>query len=320
MKFQLVENAVKSVRFAAGRGSLIAKKYAPTAMIIGGTIGVVASCVIACKATLKVDEIMDEANDKLDKIEEARKTLPDEKYSFRDYNSDKFKLVCQTGGKLLRLYGPALALGSVSLACILGSHGIMVKRNQAMGAAYVALQKAYDEYQERVEKKYGKDEAFNLKNGIEQRVVESVAEDGTKTEQKHNYISSESISEYAKIFDETNVNFSKDPEANLVFLRSQQNWANDRLQSRGHMFLNEVYDMLGFPRTTAGQIVGWIYDPKNPNIDSVVDFGIYDDVYRSEAKRDFINNKQPAVLLDFNVDGPIFEKIENVYERRGQQF
>ena len=117
----------------------------------------------------------------------------------------------------------------------------------------------------------------------------------------------EGYSDYAKFFDEGCREWDKDPEYNLTFLKCQENYANDLLKSKGHLFLNEVYDMLGIPRTKAGQIVGWIYDEENPIGDNYVDFGIYD-VYK-EANRNFVNGYERNILLDFNVDGDILSKI-----------
>ena len=92
-----------------------------------------------------------------------------------------------------------------------------------------------------------------------------------------------------------------------MFLRAQQQYANDKLIAQGHLFLNEVYDMLGLPRTKAGAIVGWVYDDNNAVGDNFVDFGIYD-VHR-ETARDFVNGYERSILLDFNVDGVIYDLI-----------
>ena len=114
-------------------------------------------------------------------------------------------------------------------------------------------------------------------------------------------------SDYAKFFDVGNDNWQKDAEHNLWYLKQQQNWANDKLRSQGYLFLNDVYDLLGIPRTKAGQIVGWLYRPEDPSRDSYVDFGIYD--YTKEVNRDFVNGYERTILLDFNVDGPIYDLI-----------
>ena len=117
-----------------------------------------------------------------------------------------------------------------------------------------------------------------------------------ETEQK----TEKTVSQYARFFDETCPSWSKNSEANLMFLKLQQQFANDMLKARGVLYLNEVYAMLGIPRTKAGQVVGWKYDLENPSGDNYVDFGIFD-----EKNKSFVNGFERSILLDFNVDGII---------------
>lgn len=113
------------------------------------------------------------------------------------------------------------------------------------------------------------------------------------------------LSPYARFFDETCAAWTKDPESNKFFLLRQQEYANKKLKDRGYLFLNEVYDMLGIPRTKAGQRVGWVYEPEYPIGDNYVDFGIYDEVHN----RSFVNGYKNSVLLNFNVDGDILNRF-----------
>ncbi len=114
-------------------------------------------------------------------------------------------------------------------------------------------------------------------------------------------------SPYSIVFDDGNEGWDPDPERTKFFLIQQQNWANERLKAKGHLFLNEVYDMLGARRTKAGAQVGWMYDEKNVVGDNYVDFGIFD-TRRSKA-RDFVNGYEKVIVLDFNVDGYILDLI-----------
>ena len=63
--------------------------------------------------------------------------------------------------------------------------------------------------------------------------------------------------------------------------------------------------MLGIPKTKAGQVVGWVYDPEHPVGDNYVDFGLFD--LDRERVRRFVNGDERNILLDFNVDGNIWE-------------
>jgi hypothetical protein len=114
-------------------------------------------------------------------------------------------------------------------------------------------------------------------------------------------------SDYARFFDVGSSYWTKDAEYNLMFLRRQQDYANEMLKSKGVVFLNEVYDMLDIARTQAGQIVGWVYDKDNPEVDSYIDFGIYD--LQDPDKRRFVNGDERSILLDFNVDGPVYQLL-----------
>lgn len=129
----------------------------------------------------------------------------------------------------------------------------------------------------------------------------------SKTEETKDENVKEEPSIYGRYFDEGNPNWSKNREKNLMFLLSQQNYANIRLRSRGYLFLNEVYVLLSLPKTETGKVVGWIYDEHSPIGDNFVDFGIYN--MNDKSKVDFVNGKTNSIFLDFNVDGNILDRI-----------
>ena len=212
----------------------------------------------------------------------------------------------QTAVKLLKLYGPSIVLGGLSITAILTSNNIMRKRNIAIAAAYTAVDKSFKDYRGRVVERFGKDLDRELRYNIKkEEVEETIVDEKTgkeKTIKKTIDVANE-VSEFAKFFDDGCTGWTKDPELNLAFLLKQQAFANDKLKANGYLYLNEVYDMLGIPRTKAGQIVGWIYDEKNPIGDNYVDFGIFDS--NKVKNRDFVNGYERTILLDFNVDGNI---------------
>lgn len=290
------------------------KKHSPEILIVAGAVGAVTSAVMACKATLKVNEVIDEAKDTIDAIHEAVEVGENKAgtvYTEEDGKKDLSLTYLQTGVKLAKLYGPAVILGTLSITAMVSSSVILKKRNVALMAAYTTLDKGFKEYRGRVIERFGKDLDRELRYNIKAKEVEETAvnEDGsTETVKKTvNVVDPTSISDYAVIYDDGCTGWSKDPELNKFFLKSQERYANDRLKAKGHLFLNEVYDMLGVPRTKAGQIVGWVYDEKNPNGDNFVDFGMFD--VHDDRKRDFINGYERNIILDFNVDGPIVDLI-----------
>ena len=213
--------------------------------------------------------------------------------------------------KYLKLYGPSLILGALSITSILASNNILRKRNVALAAAYATIDNSFKEYRSRVIERFGKDLDRELKYNIKAKEISEITvdENGKETTVTKTVpvVESEEPSDYARFFCEGCAGWTKDPEMNLVFLKQQQNWANELLKTRGHLFLNEVYDMLGIERSKAGQVVGWVYDETNPDCDNYVDFGIYD-IY-NERKRAFVNGWERSILLDFNVDGDIYSLL-----------
>lgn len=288
------------------------KKHSPEILVGAGVVGVVASTVMACKATLKVNDILDDTKEKVEKIK-AVKEDPNYvlKYSEEDAKKDLTIVYTQTGVQLAKLYGPAIVLGAVSIGSILMSHKILSKRNVALAAAYATIEKGFKEYRGRVVERFGERIDYELKHNIKAKEIEEtvVDENGNeKTEKKVvDTIEFNGIeySEFAKFFDEYSSYWKESPEYNLTFLKQQERYANDKLKRNGYLFLNDVYDMLDIPRTQAGQIVGWVYDEKNPMGDNYVDFGI-SDVYK-EGCRKFVNGYEKSILLDFNVDGNILK-------------
>lgn len=294
------------------RTGLQLKKHSPEILLAAGVVGVVASGVMACKATLKVQEIVDDAKGKIDTIHEvSNDPKMAEKYTEEDSKKDLAIVYTQTAVKMIKLYGPSVALGVASLGCMIGSNRILNKRNVALAAAYTAVDKSFKEYRGRVIERFGKQMDKELRYNIKAQEIEevSVDEKGKEVTKKSTVevMDPNAYSPYSIVFDDGNTGWDSDPELTKYFLIQQQNWANDRLKAKGHLFLNEVYDMLGAKRTKAGAQVGWVYDEKNPVGDNYVDFGIFD--IRSPKARDFVNGLEKVIVLDFNVDGVILDLI-----------
>lgn len=289
------------------------KKHSPEILVTAGVVGTVTSAVMACKATTKLNDILENSKNDVDTIHEAMdhpEELPEE-YTEEDGKKDLAIVYAQTGLKIAKLYAPAVILGSLSITAMLASNNILRKRNIALAAAYTAVDKSFKEYRGRVVERFGKDLDRELRYNIKAKEFDETVTDAKgkeKTVKKTVEVAElNSYSDYAKFFDDGCAGWDKDPEQNLFFLKRQQDYANDLLKAKGHLYLNEVYDMLGIQRTKAGQIVGWVYDEKNPVGDNYVDFGIYDT--NKEGCRNFVNGYERTILLDFNVDGNILNMM-----------
>lgn len=278
------------------QGALI--KNAPTILTVAGVAGFAVTAALAGRAAIKAQGVVSSA--KRD-FELASKTEISQFYTKKMQSEEAGKALLRGGAQLAKIYGPAIVLGSTSAVCIFAAHGMMLKRQAALVAAYGVLDAGFKAYRKRVQEEFGEEKELKLYRGV--RTVESVDEEGQPCE----IIDMSDVvpSAYSRFFDETSKNWTRTPEWNLMFLRAQQDWANDRLRAYGYIFLNEVYEALGIPRSQAGQIVGWKLKEASDDDrrDGYVDFGLYD--LADECNRAFVNGLEHTVLLDFNVDGPI---------------
>lgn len=310
------------------RAGLQLKKHSPEILLVTGIVTGGIALVAACKATTKLESVLAETKNNVEQVHECAaageiriqegEEIRSVEYTEDDSKKDLTIIYAKGVWNVAKLYAPAIGLGAISLTCILASHGIIHKRNTALAAAYTAVDSSFKDYRKRVVERFGEELDHELKYNIKAKEVEEVVmqEDGTEAivSTTVNCIDDPNLpSTYARYFDNMCTGFQDtgnrevDHEHNLKFLKMQQKYATQRLQTVGHLFLNEVYDMLGIPRTSAGAIVGWVYDEKNPIGDNFVDFGIYDKY--SVNARDFVNGRDSVILLDFNVDGPIYQLL-----------
>lgn len=305
MNLEVVSRGVTKL---LGSRALIVKAHSPEILMGVGIAGTIGSAVLACRATLKCHEVIEEYKYDIDAIHAC---VGLEEYSDHDHKKDLTMVYTKTGVKFLTLYGPSIALGTASIACIIGGHGLLRKRNVALMAAYKVIDEGFKSYRQRVIEEYGEEQDYMFRHGLRAEIVKDIeieeTKDGglkTKHVKKTKYrVDPNASSIYARFFDETCSQWSTTPEYNLMFVKAQQNYYNDMLKARGHVFLNEVYDALGIPRTAAGSVVGWMIGKG----DDYIDFGIYDG--ETQVKRDFVNGYERSILLDFNVDGVIYDMI-----------
>ena len=305
-----MKNIKESLMKTYKRTELKVRKHSPEILAGVGVVGVIASTVMACKATTKLSYILEESKDQLDQIKTvAVDPAYADKYSEDDAKKDTTITYVQTGVKVAKLYAPSVILCAGSLGCLLASNNILKKRNAALSAAYMTVDKSFKEYRKRVADRFGEEVEKEIRYNIKAKEVTAVDENGNEVTETVKIMDGtddpNTYSDYARFFDESCAAWQNDAEYNLTFLKAQQQYANDLLKSRGRLFLNEVYRMLGIDETKAGQVVGWVYNPDNPTGDNFVDFGIYN--MQRERVRAFVNGYEPNILLDFNVDGVIWD-------------
>jgi hypothetical protein len=297
MKLQALKNVVTS---KVGRQILQAQKHSPKLLFGAGVVGVIGTAVLASKATLGLEEVLADGYAK----EKLATELEHPKYTENDRKRDLATIKVQTGIKVAKLYAPTIVVGVASVAALTGSHVILTRRNAAVMAAYSALDKGFNDYRDRVRDELGDDKDQEFRYGTESIVETVQGKDGKPETVHHKTVSKDQPSIYAKFFDDGSSSWSPDPEYNRTFLSCQQEWATNKLRAQGHLFLNEVYDMLGIPRSKAGAIVGWVISKEGDNF---VDFGIFNP--DNPRGRMFVNGDEKSILLDFNVDGVIYDQI-----------
>lgn len=288
------------------------KKHSPEILAVAGAVGVVTSCVMACKATTKLSKVMEDHKNQTDATHNyIEKHGYSDEYSEEDSKKDIAIIYTQTGFKLVKLYAPSVLLGALSVTAMLASNNILRKRNIAIGAAYAAVDKGFKDYRKRVVERFGEELDKELRYNIKSSTIEETTKDENgkkkKTKKTVNVVDPNEIDDFSRIFYEGNIGWDPNPQYTLMFLKKQMAFATERLKREGFLFLNDVYDMLGFGRTKEGQVIGWIYDEKNPIGDNFVDFGIYN-LHNEQVIR-FVNGDEKGILLEFNHDGNILEKM-----------
>lgn len=279
---------------AAATAVLRTKQNSPVILFATGLVGFGATVVTASKATLRVEGILDEADKTRATIDTA---LASPKYNEDDKKHDLWVVKKDVTLALAKNYALPIALGVGTVFCFTQAHRIQARRIAGLSAALHIVQAAFEQYRERVREELGDEKDRQFYYGVEKEEISIPTADGTKKKTVKN---AAGLSGYARYFDESNVNWQRDPMANETFLRAQQEYANRKLNAHGYIFLNDIYEALGYERTTAGQLVGWLRKSGGGK-DGYVDFGLGE----WPTAQDWAYGREKSVLLDFNPDGEI---------------
>lgn len=281
------------------RKILEAKKQSPHIFFGAGIAGFIGTTVLASRATLKLPGIMTDIEQNVESFKDPVQLDGD--YTEKDRKRDLVFVYGRSAATIGKLYGPTVVVGGLSVAALTGAHVTLTRRNTALSAAFYAVNKAFEDYRERVRDELGEERELDISRAAHDRKVK----DETGKNDTVKVVNSNLYSMYARIFDEGNINYVKDAASNKLFITCQQNYWNMKLQVRGHVFLNEVYESLGFDHTPYGAMLGWVYGPEGK--DNFIDFGMFEGVDASANA--FVNGWERAIVLDFNVDGQIYDLI-----------
>lgn len=288
----------------AGRSLLKTQKHSPVILFSAGVIGFGATVFLASKATLELDAVLTANEKKQGEAHDLHELtrLGKAEYPKASYDKDMKVLKIRLVRDITKLYAPAALVGLASIGALTGSHVILTNRNTGLMAAYAAIDKSYSEYRKRVIEEFGPDKDRELSFGAQSAEFAIENPDGSVTVQNQTIY--DGVSRYAKIWSkDTSTSWSNRSDYNMTTLQMRQSYMNDILRMKGHVLLNDVYDALGLDRTKEGCVVGWIKGGKGNNY---IDFGIGD---HPDRLADFITGREQAILLDFNVDGVIYDLI-----------
>ncbi len=301
MKSFAFVNSIKNIN-SVGRAGAVIQKFSPQILTTVGVAGVVVAGVLAAKATLRLEDVVDIAKADMDAVNEKKSTLTAEEYSSTHHKRDVTKVYFKTAKNLGKLYGLPVALGVVSISCIIGGQGIQYKRTVGAVAAYKTLEETFEKYRSRVVAEFGEEKDAEFRRSY--KVTEDTDAEGNKTVTIEGDIEAQ---DWVTFYDKSNPNWkTTSPDYNLMFVKAQETYANQLLSTRGHVFLNDLYDSLGMKRTHEGAVVGWVLTEDGPNF---IDFGIRDLQNNSASAKVFGLDESDSILLDFNVQGMIWDKF-----------
>ncbi len=297
----------KTLRKSFKKAQLTVRKHSPEILMVAGVIGTVAGAVMACKETLELEDVLDEC--KQEKMELEEQYAMCEEYSEDALKKDQVKLTIKQVAKIVKLYAPSVIMEVTSIGVIFASNDIMRKRNASMAAAYATLNSMYKRYRQNVIESYGEEVDKDMRFGVKHEKVTEIDEDGNKVKIDARIVDLDNtalaISDYSRFFQSGCKGFdASSGRYNLLYLKGIQAMFNNKLIADGYVMLNDVYRELGFDTIPEGWSIGWVYDEANPIGDNYIDFGLYE--ARNKNQR-AVNDWEPVILMDFNVDGNLYE-------------
>lgn len=297
---------------AIGAAKLALKANAPTLMVAGGVVSMGAGTVIACKQTLKIEEVLANHVPSLEKVEQGEK-LELSSYGKKEAQQDRIKIYTRAGLELGKVYAIPVVLWTGGAALVFGGHRMMVKRNATLALAFTGLKSAFDKYRQNVVETFGSDADQAMYGGhVTREVVDPVT--GEKSIVQERDWDSSAGDPYNRIFEQGATSaWEPDLSVNRMFVANQQRFAQQLLNRRGYLWLSEVYSALGFPENDISRVVGWKVTklPDGSKDIPFVDFGL-DKPHHDDWKF----SKENAIYLDFNCQGLIVGgKIQKILEQ-----
>lgn len=286
-----------------GKKALSFAKNNSSKLLAGGAIffglGTVALTWVAAR---KTDEALKKPKEIIEKAKERPVT---EVYTEEDKKKDILTGYKLGAARMAKLYAGPVITGLASAGCVFGlykSNENLKNVNAGLAAANSILFKELESIGKNVTEKYGAEENLKLRYSDKMEEKEKTVTDENGTEKKVKVKLPKKdydLSTFSRCFCEDNPNWTKSPIYNEMFLRTAMADLNEMGRSRKDhtLWLNDVYERLGWEKTRAGYRNGWIFDPADP-YKTYVDFGIYDT--SKDGVRRFLFEGESSIWLTFN--------------------
>lgn len=310
---------------AARLGSNLIQKVkfrSPELLIGAGVVGLVGAAVVAVRRgvrwhTAAKAEIVHD-------LETIKKAEGSPQYTREDRVRDYAQVIGKGVWSFTQIYGPSIAVGAASVVSVLAGTGVLKGRLAAMTSAAATAQAALERYRSRVREKLGEDADYEFAYEVSAKKAKIKHEDGTKESLVTYHLVPSSgewmaASPYSRLWDENAMEWCANRDIQFLTLRSLENHFNQELNARGVVFLNDVYKALGLPMSKDAALVGWIKDYEKPKMaklaaelgrvpgDGAISFGVFEN--ESPSARAYLAGDDNRVVLDFNVDGVIYDLI-----------
>lgn len=204
------------------------KRHSPQILTGLGIAGMVATTVMAVKATPK-----------------ALKICEDLRHEYvNDYQEEPTKIDYVKAA--WKCYIPAVVTGAASVACIVGASSVHVRRNAALATAYALSETAIKEYKEKVVETIGEKKERSVRDAIAKDHIEKnpVTKNEVILTEKGNTLCYDMLS--GRYF-----------KSDVDKLKRAENELNRLMLDEGSVSLNDFYYEIGLDDIKLGSQLGW---------------------------------------------------------------
>ena len=322
----IFNNVARAIKTYAGTGALLAKKHAPEIMVASGVAGFIVTIVETVKATNETNEILGTREIELNERGEIYEKLGLD-YTEEMYNEDTKDIKRKARVALFKAWFPVVTTAGLSVILVLKGYKLINGRYVATVAAYKTLEAAHERYRSNVIEEFGKEVDWRMANDIkperleaiekERRENDRIAEDNKgKKKKDRKPLRNAHLNDRKYLFDENSIYWKRywTPRQFLDYIQTKVRQLQDKFDLQGYLFVNDVLEAFGLPKTAEGQVIGWI---KKRGKTTVISVG-YDEMPEEEIRRILAtpNNSQLRFWLNMNPDGLIYTLIDDLDKDR----